>query len=232
MEARLIESRKSAQQPIWQQRLLLAQSPLQLITPQTQTRDDVETFIADKFWQSYGAQLQYFFPFLLASVQAEQVNAALGFQLAIQQPLFLEHYLESPVEQTLSTIYGHVDREDIVEIGNLAASFQAGSPLLFVIVAAILQQAGFKQVVFTATSQVRRLLEKLQLETTVIGVADPTKLPDKGDAWGEYYQHKPMILAGDLNYAVEHLRYHRVIKSAWEHHEDFIQSTAARIRLS
>lgn len=231
MEAILFQSNTS-EQPLWQQRLLLAQFPLALLTKASPQRQIAESFIANRFLASYGANLQNFLPFLLASINAGKVNAALGIQLAASKPLFLEQYLDKPIELLVNEKAKGIYREDIVEIGNLAASFHAGSPLLFIIVAAILDAADFRYVVFTATSQIRRLLEKLQLATEVIGPADPGRLPDKGLSWGSYYQHQPVILGGSLSYAVKHLRQHNVIQATLEHHADFIRDTADIVRQS
>lgn len=230
MEAILFHSSNTSEQPLWQQRLLLAQSPLALLTKASPQRQIAESFIANRFLASYGANLQNFLPFLLASTNAGQINAALGIQPATSKPLFLEQYLDKPIELLLPEKPNAIDREDIVEIGNLAASFQTGSPLLFIIVAAILDAADFRYVVFTATSQIRRLLEKLQLATDVIGPADPGRLSDKGQSWGRYYQHQPVILGGSLSYAVNHLRQHKVIQTTLEHYADFIRETADMVR--
>ncbi|MDT8310656.1 MAG: thermostable hemolysin [Methylophaga sp.] len=232
MEAILFQSKKSSEQPLWQQRLLLAQSPLQLITEQSPLRKQAECFIANRFFERYGARLEHYMPLLLTSIQAERIEAGLGFQLAASQALFLEQYLDKPIESLLPRHCGQISREAIVEIGNLAASFQARSPLLFIVITAILDAAGFRYVVFTATREVRRLLKKLQLTTDVIGLADPALLPDKGQSWGSYYQHQPIILGGSLPDAVQHLRQHNVIRAALEHHADFIATTADKLRLS
>lgn len=232
MEAILFHNKKSSEEPLWQQRLLLAQSPLTLITDASSLRSEAEEFIANRFFERYNARLQHFLPSLLASIQSGEINAALGFQLAASQSLFLEQYLDKPIERLVSEHRGQLLREDIVEIGNLAASFQAGSPLLFIVVAAILEAAGFRYVVFTATSEVRKLLKKLQLVTDVMGLADPALLPDKGQSWGSYYQYQPVILGGSLSDAVKHLGQHNVIRAALEHHADFIATTADKLRLS
>lgn len=230
MEAILLSSNSNSAQPLWQQRLLLSQSPLSLVTTNSPQRDIVENFIAKRFSESYGAKLQHFLPFLLASVNANHVNAALGIQPAASKPLFLEQYLDKPIELLVPKKAGAIYREEIAEIGNLAASFHAGSPLLFIIVAAILDAADFRYVVFTATSQIRRLLEKLQLATDVIGLADPRRLPDKGQSWGRYYQHQPTILGGSLSHAVNHLRQHKVIQTTLANHAEFIRDTADKVR--
>lgn len=229
MEATIIHSKISSQQPLWQQRLLLAQSPLSLISTESSQRSQVETFIARQFMARYEASLQVYLPFLLACFQNGEVTAALGFKLAAAEPLFLEQYLEKSIELSLPENTNSISREQIVEVGNLAMSFRAVSPLLFIVVAAILHKAGLRYVVFTATTQVRKLLEKLQLVTDVIGPADPGLLADKGQSWGSYYQHQPVILGGWLNEAVNHLRQHEVIQATLNRHADFISKTAARV---
>ncbi|MEX1199697.1 MAG: hypothetical protein WEB02_02805 [Methylophaga sp.] len=67
MEAILVHSKKSSEQPLWQQRLLLAQSPLTMITESSAMRTEAERFIANRFFERYNARLQHFLPSLLAS---------------------------------------------------------------------------------------------------------------------------------------------------------------------
>ncbi|MDO8827446.1 thermostable hemolysin [Methylophaga sp.] len=229
MEATILNSSTSTTARHWQQRLLFPHKSLCLIDNQSIEHMAVQAFISERFNQTFGAEIQHFLPYFIASQMDDVIDSAIGFQPVQQQPLFLEQYLAHPIEKTLKLHGIQTSRSDIVEIGNLAASFNSGSPLLFILLAAVLQQANYKWVVFTATRQVRHLIARLQLTTFTLGEADPQLLIDKTQQWGSYYSHQPVVLAGNLPTAIEHLLQHHVIQSLLDTHKDFVQNTARMI---
>ncbi|AFI84802.1 thermostable hemolysin [Methylophaga nitratireducenticrescens] len=214
----------------WQQRLLFPHKSLSLIDKQSIDHLKVHAFISERFNDTFGAEIHHFLPYFLVSHMDEAIDSAIGFQPVQQQPLFLEQYLSQSVEHTLKLHGVLTRRSDMVEIGNLAASFNSGSPILFILLTAVLAQANYKWVVFTATRQVRHLIARLQLSTIILGDADPQRLIDKTQQWGSYYQHQPMVLAGHLATAIAHLRQHQVIQSLLETYKDFVENTATMIR--
>ncbi|WP_339778314.1 thermostable hemolysin [uncultured Methylophaga sp.] len=230
MEATTLQNSTQQNVKHWQQRLLFPHKSLSLVDDQSSEQSVVQDFISERFNDAFGAEIQHFLPYFLASHMDGDIDSAIGFQPVQQQPLFLEQYLSQSVERTLKLHGVHTGRPDMVEIGNLAASFNSGSPLLFILLAAVLDQANYKWVVFTATRQVRHLISRLQLSTITLGDADPQRLIDKTQQWGSYYQHQPMVLAGHLATAIAHLRQHQVIQSLLETHQDFVESTARIIR--
>lgn len=230
MEATILNNTTLKTAKHWQQRLLFSHKSLSFIDNQSIDKPAIQSFISERFNDAFGAEIFHFLPYFLASHMEGEIDSAIGFQPVHQQPLFLEQYLSQPVEHTLKLYGVHTQRSDMVEIGNLAASFNSGSPLLFILLAAVLDKANYQWVVFTATRQVRHLIARLQLSTIMLGEADPQRLIDKTQQWGSYYQHQPMVLAGHLATAIAHLRQHQVIQSLLETHQDFVESTARMIR--
>ena len=102
--------------------------------------------------------------------------AALGMRHAENTPLFLEHYLDQPVEEVLSNILraepGEISRRSIVEIGNLAAEHAGGSRWLIVALTAYLQGAGYDWVVFTGVQSLRNSFRKLGLKLFPLAQAE------------------------------------------------------------
>lgn len=91
-------------------------------TPCDPQRAEVERCIRQTYAQRYGALVPAFAPVLLALREGGQVLAAAGYRRAADRPLFLESYLEAPVEQLIAAQAGcPVARTQIVEVGHLAA---------------------------------------------------------------------------------------------------------------
>src|SRR3546814_3987285 len=74
--------------------------------------------ISRRYRESFGAWMAPGFPEYFTAGQ----GAALGYRRADCGPLFLETYLDKPVEQHVADIIGRrVERSEIVEIGNFAS---------------------------------------------------------------------------------------------------------------
>jgi len=214
------------------ERLLLPHMPIQLHDPSSSQRDNVEQYVAGRFYANYEAKVNSFLPYLLASSSTDNnLSAVIGFQPANNnQPLFLEQYLENNIESILSNRLGQdITRNKIVETGNLTSSRPGASQMLFILVAAILHQAGFEWVVFTATKQVKQLLEKLDLDVVAIGDANPEYLADKGQSWGSYYHDNPKIMTTSLTDGMRIFNQHHVIKFMLENYQNTITKLAKQL---
>jgi hypothetical protein len=216
------------------QRMLLPVFPIQLDGPETPERSNVEAFISAQFKSRYDATISHFLPFLLSSTHKNALSAAVGFQPAGQcRPLFLEAYLNHAIEHVLSEHVGtDIDRNNIVEIGNLTSSRRGSSQTLFILITAILHRAGYEWVAFTANSHVQQILSKLEISTFSLCKADPTRLEDKGASWGTYYDNDPTVVAGHLGMAIDQFRQHQVIAFMLDHYDDTIQQLAHKLRHS
>lgn len=180
---------------------LLAQGlKFELSTEGESDRGDIKSFIGDIFRDYYGAQLQSFLPFFLSLSSGQKYSAALGLNPAGRGPLFLEQYIDRPIEQIIATLNRTpTSRESIVEIGNLASSRQGSTTLLFIVLLTLIQLTGFRWVVFTATQEVRRGIAKLGLELIPVCPADPGRLGEESLTWGNYYATQPYVMLGHVD---------------------------------
>jgi hypothetical protein len=179
-------------------RLLNPAPAFQAHPPGSAERARVEQYIAARFRDVHGANIHDFMPVLLTLSCHGHTTAATGVRAAARQPLFLEQYLARPVEQVLGAVAGKtLRRANIAEIGNLVATQAGSSYLLFLVLTAILEQAGFDWVVFTATPQVQKVLAHLGLAVHRLCHADPGRLTESSAAeWGSYYASQPQVVTG------------------------------------
>jgi hypothetical protein len=132
------------------------------------------------------------------------VSAAAGVRPADAGPLFMEQYLDDPIETVLSERYGQsVGRDEIFELGNLAAVRPGVCQLLYLIVASVMVRTRLKHVVFAGTKQVRKGVCRLGFEIESIAAADPSRLGEAADNWGSYYANEPTIMAINLSESMD-----------------------------
>lgn len=165
-------------------------------------RQAVEQFIIDVYAKSYGAQIGVHYPILM-SVQNEtgDILAALGFRYAWQDPLFLEQYLNAPVEQVLET-----PRFAITEIGNLASAGGGASLLLFAALSAYLEAKKQEYAVITSTDFLENRFRDMGLKPKRLAKADASLLLRKDENWGSYYDTQPRVLAGNVHQGYKRLQ--------------------------
>lgn len=173
-------------------------------------RAEVEKFIIDVYADAYGAQINVHYPILM-SVRDEtgKILAATGFRPAKEEPLFLEQYLQTPVDEVLRT-----PRSQIVEIGNLASRGGGASLYLFAALAAYLSCKGFSQAVVTGTDFLETRFKKMGLNPKRHAKADPAFLLGDGENWGTYYNTDPHVISGSV--ADGYKRLQRVLGAAYE----------------
>ena len=181
---------------------LRASSPrLEPIHPTHPLRAPCEQFIGARFEQAHGARISHFSPYLLGVRDAlDRWRAAAGYTPADGRRLFLEQDLDAPVERLLAR-YG-VEREAIVEVGNLAATSAGMGRTLIPLLARHLHRLGYEWVVFTATRELRNAFARMGLAPLELARADPTRLPDGGARWGTYYESDPVVVAGRIGHAL------------------------------
>lgn len=171
-------------------------------------RRRVERFLEREFRHTYNACIGEHYPTLM-SVQDDDgtILGALGFRYASAENLFLEQYLDMPVETALSAAGEPAStRNDIVEVGNLASHGSGASIFMFTALTAYLSQQGKKYITVTATDFLHRYFTRLGVEPLLLGHADQNRLSDGGRGWGSYYQTQPRILAGHIVSAYEKLQ--------------------------
>ena len=187
-------------------------STVSIVAAFSKDRDAVENFITDIYARSYGAHIHVHYPILM-SVRDEhgQILAATGFRSAVNETLFLEQYLDAPVEQTLDS-----QRAQIVEIGNLASDGGGASLYLFAALAAYLNYQGFTQAVATSTDFLERRFRQMGLQPKRHAKADPSLLLCDGENWGTYYDAQPHVISGSVKHG-----YKRLQKQLGAHYTDY-----------
>jgi hypothetical protein len=170
-------------------------------------RAGLQDFIAAAFFKSYGAELGHFCDTLIGCRDGSgQWIAGLGYSLAADGPLFLEQYLDAPLEQAIGARAGYaIERRQVVEVGNLAAGHAGAARALIVSMTRLLHQQGLHWVAFTATASLLNSFARLRLKPGVLADADPRRLPDAGKRWGSYYNSQPQVMFGDIRYGYAQL---------------------------
>lgn len=166
-------------------------------------RPEVERLIEDVYSRVYGGSIKEHYPILLSACDdAGRVMAAVGLRDADREPLFLERYLNAPIQTVMTSVFGKdIDRRHIVEIGNLVSLHSGVSIHVFGAVAICLKQLGYTHAAVTATSSLHRSLIRLGIAACVVADADAERLADKGANWGTYYECKPKILVASVDAA-------------------------------
>jgi Thermostable hemolysin len=163
-------------------------------------RRKVEAFIEKTYAEKFGAKLDSHYPYLMSARDASgEILAAIGFRLAKDEPLFLEHYLDQPIEQKISDNLGRtIARNEIAELGSLASQGHGATFFLFMVLADYLKSQGLSFATITGTRVLNRFFGHLGLDPRPLAKADKKRLPDQGTHWGSYYKTAPQVLFGDI----------------------------------
>ena len=156
--------------------------------------------LQDQYRHHFKCDLQHFMPNTISKIVDGDVVATTGYRAASDDRLFLESYLQTPVEECLSAAFNRpIHRREIVEIGSFAVTTSSYVlPFMFQL-APVIQEMGFSVVVCTVTRSVRRYLAKLGVEAEFLGDATPDQVNTEHNAWGNYYDQNPCVLAGEVS---------------------------------
>lgn len=166
--------------------------------PNAEDRPELERFIYNSFRLAYDAQVRHFMPLLVSLRDAKgDLIAVCGFRNAGAEKLFLETYLDEPIDAVLSSKSGEkVLRRDIVEIGNFAVFPPGMSRHMITVLAAYVRTIGAQWMVFTAIPKIRNAWKRLGVNLTQICEADKERLDcDYREEWGSYYDSCPYVVA-------------------------------------
>ncbi|MBX5461197.1 MAG: thermostable hemolysin [Steroidobacteraceae bacterium] len=163
-------------------------------------RRDAEQFVRDRFERTHGARISELMPTLLILSNATgSIHGVCGYRLARTEQLFLEQYLDAPIERLLSMLTRRrVDRERVVEVGNFASTDARAAKALVATLTAHLLERNLLWAGFTATSSMRRLLHLMGARALDLGSADGARVQHALESWGRYYTHHPRVMAGFL----------------------------------
>lgn len=178
-------------------------------------RAEVEGFIKGIFKYHHQAQVTSFLPNLFSVFNEQgQTQTALGIKGASQGSLYLEHYLDEPIEKLVGNTLGEtVKRSEVVEIGNLASQNSASCKALFAHITQYLQEQDVKWITCTGTATLRVVFKRLGIKALPIHEADQNRLGDEQYSWGNYYQNDPQVM---LINVLETNQHFKQIKKATE----------------
>lgn len=171
-------------------------------------RTQVEQFLERSYARAFGGELTAHYPILMSVWDAEGgLHAAAGLRFAAREDLFLEQYLDRPVEAETARVFRTpVARTEVAEIGNLASSSPGASVFLFLALAGYLDQQGCRFAAATATRQLRRIFRRVGFGAERLAEARPERLGDQAGRWGSYYENDPQVLAGEIAPSFDPLR--------------------------
>lgn len=174
-------------------------------------RAALEAFIAERYQSAYGATIRSFLPRLFAlSGDDDRPLAAFGLRDAAAAPLFLETYLDQPIEQIIGERCDvEVARHQIVEVGNLAGRHPGSLRVLIVQLGILLQNMGYRWLVFTGNGQLVNGFARLHIDLLELAPARAERLPEAARAdWGRYYEAGPVVVCADISAGRTHLCAH------------------------
>lgn len=178
---------------------------LHLASPGSARRVALEQFVCQRFELQHGARIRHFMPCLFGLFglenQTGQLLGAVGVRSGNSGPLFLERYLDEPIQSAIGARLGNSvpGRGELVEVGNLAADSPGAARLLIVALTDLLVALGFRWVTFTGTPTLLNSFQRLGLTPIALGEADPTRMGDELADWGSYYDNRPLVMAGDIH---------------------------------
>lgn len=157
-------------------------------------------FVCRTYEARFGARLPAVMPELCALLEPDGGPLAVaGFRGAAQEPLFLEQYLDVPIEAAISAATGQVvKRTEIWEVGNLATRCPGAARHFVNVAAHELAARGAAWAVFTGTRRVLAVFRRLGLPVVWLADADASRVADGVAAWGDYYNHAPQVVFGRL----------------------------------
>lgn len=158
-------------------------------------RPSIEAFIAGLYLRAHQAKALEFPDRLIVATGADGgILCAAGLRTE-EDGFFSEVYLNVPVEMMLSGLCGRrVARREIFEI----STFASGAPTaISAFVGNIIrfgETNGLSWSFFTATSRLRRIVERLGLTPIRLGDADRRRIAH-AERWGDYYLAQPGVFA-------------------------------------
>ena len=202
-----------------------------LHTSNSRRRAEVERYIAGHYAACYGASVTEFLPLLLEMQDGEQTQAAVGMRPAACGSLFLEQYIDTSIEQRVAgELHRPIGRGLLMEIGNLVATRKGSSLALFALMTAALYHADYQWMVFTATPQVKKLIERFNYQPVELGTADPTRLGGKADQWGTYYKTSPKLMVVDIPQGYQAIRNIPIMNRLMQGSDDLCRALGEQLR--
>jgi Thermostable hemolysin len=162
-------------------------------------RSAVIELMSRKYAEAYHATPDLNYPELRAQTCNGKTSAALGYRRADAGSLFLEAYLDAPVEVILEAqLNRKIQRRDVVEIGNLASD---NAPSMIALWAQTANDLGDNADIAVAvlTAPLRIMFRRLGVTLHEIEPAKAERIAGGVANWGDYYKQDPIVCAGQIS---------------------------------
>lgn len=155
-------------------------------------------FIRERFSAVHGASAPVNYSRFISRMRAADRGAALGYRRASEGMLFLEAYLDEPIEAVLQCHHGApIARARVVEIGGLAANSSAALVSLWN--SAVCELGDDTDIgVAVLIRPLRAMFRRLGITVHELAPARVERLGVQGLHWGSYYENDPVVCAGSL----------------------------------
>jgi hypothetical protein len=187
----------------------------------TPGRELLEDSVRARYADVHGARIDSMHDVLIGLASPEQgLIGVIGTSPAAEHGhLFLEHYLDAPVQDVLSQRVGHVERRALGEVGGLVANRPGAGRWMFSTMSAYLHGSGIQWALFTATAAVRASLARVGVRLVELAPARAERVPCC-ERWGRYYEADPRVCAARIE-QVRHACRHdsalvRALVEAWQ----------------
>ena len=159
---------------------------------------DAFPMIRRTYRRAFGATLEPGFAQYMRYGDVPEHGAALGFTRAGSERLFLERYLDAPIEALTSIALARpVARDKIVEIGNFAAVDAMALIELWGRTANDLADTS-EVAAATLTKPLRNMFGRLGVPIHVLALATADRLGEEASHWGRYYELDPQVCVGEI----------------------------------
>ena len=176
------------------------QSGFTLVGPDSAERCSLEHRVRSGFGMHFGACIEGFMPQLAFYRHASGSTGVIGIRRAVDEQLFLEHYLDTPIDAVILRSSGiRVQRDRIAEVGQFVVDDREIVGSFFRDLVPFLRSEGFDWVCFTGTRRIRTLLASIGFAGFSIASASLERITDARDDWGTYYEHEPEVIVGKLS---------------------------------
>jgi len=155
-------------------------------------------FIHQRYLAVHGASAPIGYSRFMSRMRGGDHGAALGYRRASDGTLFLESYLDEPIEQLLQRrLASDISRARIVEIGGLAANSSAA--LVGLWNSAVCELGDDTDIaVAVLIRPLRAMFRRLGITVHELTPARVERLGPLGAQWGTYYENDPVVCAGSL----------------------------------
>ncbi|MCG2634806.1 MAG: thermostable hemolysin [Gammaproteobacteria bacterium] len=165
-------------------------------------RAEVVCFIQAGFKHCYQAKIEQVMTRLLLQRRGAELNAVVGVRSLDEPGGMVQRYFDRPLEELIGEVAGEsVGREEILEVGHLAAASRGAARRIIRALTHSLHTEGVGWVAFTAVPILSNTFRRMNVPLLDLGPADPARVGADAAAWGDYYKHQPRVMVVSVQQA-------------------------------